>query len=213
MNKITLLFAAITALAFSTASAQYNITITSAADGGFANAPAANLSLPTAGETSSASLTDNSLFFTQFISGIGNVDTYKSGLGHTAANTPAAGSWTDSDNAQSFSINVVGTPGAHGSNPGPRWRTIRTINNGSTLNGSWVDITTGTNTISLTSVPVERMVGFQIAGVVAIDSFIHNWTTGLDSVTVAAVAVPEASHFGLLTGAVVLAFAARRRRA
>lgn len=213
MKKITLLFTAVAAFAFSTASAQYNITITQAADGGFANAPGANLSLPTAGETSSASLTDNSLFFTQFISGLGNVDTYKSGLAHTAVNTPAAGSWTDSGNAQSFSINVVGTPGAHGSNLGPRWRSIRTINNGSTLNGNWVDITTGTNTISLTSVPVERMVGFQIAGVVAIDSFVHNWTTGLDSVSVAAVAVPEVSHFGLLTGVLVLAFAARRRRA
>lgn len=212
MKKITLLFAAVTAFAL-TASAQYNVTITSAADGGFANAPSANLSLPAAGETSSASVTDNSLFFTQFISGLGNVDTYKSGLANTAANTPAAGAWASSSAAQVFSINVVGTPGAHGSNPGPRWRTIRTINNGSTLNGNWVDIATGANSISLSSVPVQRMVGFQIAGIVAIDSFTHSWTGGSDSLSVAAVAVPEVSHFGLLTGVVVLAFAARRRRA
>ena len=39
--------------------------------------------------------------------------------------------------AQTFTINVVGTPTAHGSNPGPRWRAIRSINNGGTLNGSW----------------------------------------------------------------------------
>ena len=211
MKKITLLFAAVTAFAI-TASAQYNITITSAADGGFANAPSANLSLPAAGETSSASLTDNSLFFTQFISGLGNVDTYKSGLANTAVNTPASGAWASSGAAQEFSINVVGTPGAHGSNLGPRWRTIRTINNGSTLNGNWTDITSGTNTISMGNVPVQRMVGFQIAGVVAIDSFTHSWTGGSDNLSVAAVAVPEVSHFGLLTGVAVLAFAARRRR-
>ena len=211
MKKITLLFAAVTAFAL-TASAQYNVSITSAADGGFANAPSANLSLPTAGETSSASLTDNSLFFTQFISGFGNVDTYKSGLANTALNTPAASAWDSSSAAQIFSINVVGTPTAHGSNPGPRWRAIRSINNGSTLNGNWNDITAGENTISLSNVPVQRMVGFQIAGVVAIDSFTHSWTGGSDSLTVTA-AVPEVSHFGLLTGVVVLAFAARRRRA
>lgn len=211
MKKITLLFAAVTAFAL-TASAQYNVTITSASDGGFANAPSANLSLPAAGETSSASVTDSSLFFTQFISGLGNVDTYKSGLANTAANTPAAGAWASSSAAQVFSINVVGTPGAHGSNPGPRWRAIRTINNGSTLNGNWVDIATGANSISLSSVPVQRMVGFQIAGIVAIDSFTHSWTGGSDNLSVAAVAVPEVSHFGLLTGVVVLAFAARRRR-
>ena len=211
MKKITLLFAAVTAFAL-TASAQYNVTITSAADGGFANAPSANLSLPAAGETSSASVTDNSLFFTQFISGLGNVDTYKSGLANTAVDTPAAGAWASSSAAQVFSINVVGTPGAHGSNPGPRWRAIRTINNGSTLNGNWVDIATGANSISLSSVPVQRMVGFQIAGIVAIDSFTHSWTGGSDNLSVAAVAVPEVSHFGLLTGVVVLAFAARRRR-
>jgi hypothetical protein len=212
MKKITLFFAAVTAFAL-TASAQYNVTITSAADGGFANAPTANLSLPDAGETSSASVTDNSLFFTQFISGLGNVDTYKSGLANTAANTPAADAWTSSSAAQVFSINVVGTPGAHGSNAGPRWRSIRTINNGSTLNGTWNDIVTGANSISLSSVPVQRMVGFQIAGVVAIDSFTHSWTGGSDNLSVAAVAVPEVSHFGLLTGVIVLAFAARRRRA
>ena len=40
-------------------------------------------------------------------------------------------------------------------------------------------------------------------------------TRGLDNLTVHATAtpVPEVSHFGLLTGAIVLAFAARRRRA
>jgi hypothetical protein len=212
MKKITLLFAAVTAFAF-TASAQYNVTITSAADGGFANAPSANLSLPAAGETSSASVTDNSLFFTQFINGLGNVDTYKSGLANTAVNTPAANAWASSGAAQSFSINVVGSPTAHGSNAGPRWRAIRSINNGSTLNGTWSNITAGENTISLSNVSVLRMVGFQIAGVVAIDSFTHSWTGGSDSLSVAAVAVPEVSHFGLLTGVVVLAFAARRRRA
>ena len=166
MKKITLLLSAISAFAFSTASAQYNVTVTSTAGGGFDNAPAANLILPTEGETSSDSLTDNSLFFTQFISGIGNVDVYKSGLANTALNTPAVGAWADSSAAQTFTINVVGTPTAHGSNPGPRWRAIRSINNGSTLNGSWSDIIPGENTISLSSVPVKRMVGFQIAGVV-----------------------------------------------
>jgi len=210
MKKITLLLSAISAFAFSSASAQYNVTVTSTAGGGFDNAPAANLILPTEGETSSDSLTDNSLFFTQFIGGIGNVDVYKSGLANTAANTPASGAWADSSFAQSFTINVVGTPTAHGSNPGPRWRTIRSTNNGSTFNGNWSDITTGSNTISFGATSFDRMVGFQIAGVVAIDSFVHSWTTGADAITVTA--VPEVSHFGLFIGAITLAFAARRRR-
>ena len=46
MKKITLLLSAISAFAFSTASAQYNVTVTSTAGGGFDNAPAANLILP-----------------------------------------------------------------------------------------------------------------------------------------------------------------------
>ena len=37
-------------------------------------------------------------------------------------------------------------------------------------------------------------------------------TRGLDTLSINATAVPEASHFGLLTGVIVLIFAAHRRR-
>ena len=56
-----------------------------------------------------ASVTDASLFATQFIGGIGNVDIYK-----TSGGNPS--DWAASSNAQTFTINVVGTPTAHGSN-------------------------------------------------------------------------------------------------
>ena len=56
------------------------------------------------------------IYSKHFSYGIGNVDIYKTG----AAN----GSWNDSSNAHTFTINVVGTPTAHGANAYPRWRII-----------------------------------------------------------------------------------------
>lgn len=216
MKKITLLIAAITAFAFSTASAQFNVSVVSSTDGGFANISGSlqsdglsnGIGFPVDGSSSaSATFTENSFLRTDFVNTtVGNLDVYKSGT--------ANGAWDASKGAHTFSINIVGTPTAQGGKPGPRWRIIKSQANGATYqNPNWTSLSEGTNTLTIGGgVSFNRMVGFQIAGTMNIDSFSHTSTAGTDTYSIVS-AVPEVSHFGLLTGVVVLAFAARRRRA
>jgi hypothetical protein len=183
--------------------AQFNIDITKTADGSFDNANSLNWSPPAEGATSSDSFNDNALFETKFISGLGNVDIFKTGT--------ANGTWEDSKNAHTFTINVVGTPEAHGANDGPRWRIIKSVANGSNFNGNWSDITTGSNSISMTGgVSFNRMVGFQIAGIVSFDSFSHDYGSNTDSLTVSA--VPEPSTYALIAGFAAFLFVVIKRR-
>ena len=206
MKKITLLFAAVSAFAFSTASAQYNVSITSSAGGAFATTQNTQFNQSVIGTQADAFLTDSTLFQTATNANFGELAVYKAGIGN---------GWADSSNAQTFTLNVVGTPTSHDGSAGPRWRHQRTLANGSQVQfGGWSNLTEGSNSISMTGgVAFNRMVGFQIAGIVNFDTFTHS-TGGLsDTLSVTAAAVPEVSHFGLLTGVVVLAFAARRRRA
>lgn len=201
MKKITL-FLSMLALA-SITHAQFNIDITNNVGGSFENAITANWSPPDEGPTSNDFVTDNSLFQTLFLnSSIGNADIYKAGT--------ANGSWDASKNAQTFTINIVGTPTAHGTKPGPRWRTIRSIANGTTFNSNWSDLTEGSNSISFGAVSFNRMVGFQIAGVVNISEFSHDYGSGTDSLTISA--VPEPSAYALLAGFATFLFVAIKRR-
>ncbi len=215
MMKKTLLNITLALALVASSYGQYTIAIESTAGGAFDNLVNeglnnTNMRLPSDGDSlgANAFFTDSSVFATQFISGLGNVDVYKAGVANSALNTPGAGAWDASSNAQSFEINVVGTPTAHGSNPGPRWRRIVSLNNGSTFNGNWVAITEGANTISFNAVAFDRMVGFQIAGVVNIDSFSHTYGNGVDSISV----VPEPSSFALLAGLFASTYMMVRRR-
>jgi hypothetical protein len=202
MKKLSLVICFI--LFSSMSHAQFNIDITKTAGGSFDNAITANWSPPSSGATSEAFLTDTSLFQTLFLNNtIGNADIYKAGT--------ANGTWADSSNAHTFSINVVGTPTAHGTKPGPRWRVIKSVANGTTFNGSWFDISSGANSISMTGgTSFNRMVGFQIAGVVNIDSFSHDYGSSTDSLTVSA--VPEPSTYALIAGFAAFLFVAIKRR-
>lgn len=215
--KNTLLSFTLTLALAASAYGQYTIALESTEGGAFDNlvntgTANSNMRLPTDGSATAGGnpyFTDSSVFATQFISGLGNVDVYKAGVANSALNTPSEGAWADSSNAQAFSINVVGTPTAHGSNPGPRWRRIVSLNNGSTFNGGWVAMTEGDNTISFNAVTFDRMVGFQIAGVVNIDSFSHTYGSGVDSISV----VPEPSSYALLAGLFACTYMMVRRRA
>jgi hypothetical protein len=201
MKKLTL-FLSMLAIS-SITHAQYNIDITNNIGGSFENAITANWSPPAEGPTTDAFVSDNSLFQTLFLnSSIGNADIYKAGT--------AGGTWEGSQNAQTFTINIVGTPTAHGDKPGPRWRLIRSVANGTTYNGNWQDLSEGTNSISFGAVSFNRMVGFQIAGVVNISEFSHDYGSGTDSLTVSA--VPEPSTYALLAGFAVFLFIAIKRR-
>ena len=202
MKKLSLVICFI--LFSSMSHAQFNIDITKTAGGSFDNAITANWSPPSSGATSEAFLRDTSLFQTLFLNNtIGNADIYKAGT--------ANGTWADSSNAHTFSINVVGTPTAHGTKPGPRWRAIKSVANGTTFNGSWFDISSGANSISMTGgTSFNRMVGFQIAGVVNIDSFSHDYGSSTDSLTVSA--VPEPSTYALIAGFAAFLFVAIKRR-
>ena len=70
-------------------------------------------------------------------------------------------------------------------------------------------MTEGDNTISFNAVTFDRMVGFQIAGVVNIDSFSHTYGSGVDSISV----VPEPSSYALLAGLFACTYMMVRRRA
>jgi hypothetical protein len=219
--KNTLLSFTITLALAASAYGQYTIDVVSNAGGAFENlvntgSLNTQTTLPTNGAATgnsgaNAFVTDASIFGTSFIAGLGNVDVYKFGVANTALNTPGSGGWSGSSNAHSFSLNVVGTPTAHGSNAGPRWRRVVSTNNGGSFNGNWSDLNTGANTMSFGAVAFERSVAIQIAGVVNFDSFSHNYGGGTDSITVSA--VPEPSSYALLAGLFACTYIMVRRRA
>ena len=217
--KNTLLSLTLTLAVAASAHGQFTIDVVSNAGGAFENLVNTgtlntNMNLPTDGaatgnEGANNFIADNSVFATQFIQNIGNVDVYKFGVANTALNTPGSGGWSGSSNAHSFSLNIVGTPAAHGSNPGPRWRRVVSTNNGGSFNGNWSNLSTGENTMSFGAVAFERSVAIQIAGVVNFDSFTHNYGGGTDSISV----VPEPSSYALLAGLFACTYMMVRRRA
>ena len=217
--KNTLISLTLTLALAASAYGQYTIDVVSNAGGAFENlvntgSLNTQTTIPTNGAATgnagaNAFVTDASVFGTSFINTIGNVDVYKFGVANTALNTPGEGGWSGSSNAHSFSLNVVGTPTAHGSNPGPRWRRVVSTNNGGSFNGNWSNLSEGANVMSFGAVAFERSVAIQIAGVVNFDSFSHNYGSGTDSISV----VPEPSSYALLAGLFACTYMMVRRRA
>ena len=211
--KNTLLTLTLTLALAASAHGQYVVAIDSVDGGAFDNiANPASFDTLDEGATTSATFTENSFLETKFLNNtIGNVDVWKVGVANTAKDTSATDAWSGSRNAQTFTINVVGTPTAQGGKPGPRWRYIRSFNNGSDDQSNWSDITTGVNTLSITGgLSFDRYVGFQIAGTMNIDSFSHDYGTGVDTYSISA--VPEPSSYALLAGLLASIYMIVRRR-
>ena len=219
--KNTLLSFTLTLALAASAYGQYTVAVNSTAGGAFDNLVNtgtlnSQTNIPTDGAAtgnggSNAFLTDTT-FSTAFAnSTVGNLDTYKVGVANASAGVAGSGAWADSSNQHIFTLNVVGTPTSQGGKPGPRWRFVRSANNGGAANGNWADLTTGTNTLTLGSVAFDRSVSIQIAGVVNWDLFSHNYGSGTDSITVSA--VPEPSSYALLAGLFACTYMMVRRRA
>ena len=212
--KNTLLSFTLTLALVASAYGQYTVAIDSTAGGAFDNiANPASFNTLSEGATTSATFTENSFLATSFLnSTVGNIDVWKVGVANTAINTSAAGAWSGSRNAQTFTLNVVGTPTSQGGKPGPRWRYIRGFNNGKGDQGGWNDITEGANTLTITGgLSFDRYVGFQIAGTMNIDSFSHDYGSGVDTYSISA--VPEPSSYALLAGLFACTYMMVRRRA
>jgi hypothetical protein len=219
--KNTLLILSLTVALVASSYGQYTIAVNSVAGGAFdnlVNTGTANtqITLPTDGDATGNSgqnnyVTDFSVFATSFVSGLGNVDLYKVGVKNASAGVAGNGAWADSSNAHAFTLNVVGVPGVHGSNLGPRWRVNYSRDNGTTQNGAWSDLDTGNNEIAIGGTAFDRTVAVQIAGIVNYDLFSHDYTSGTDSIAVSA--VPEPSSYALLAGLFACTYMMVRRRA
>ena len=219
--KNTLLSFTITLALAASAYGQYTIDVVSNAGGAFANLVNtgtlnSQTNIPTDGAATGNGGLNSFLPDTTFSSAfanvtLGNLDTYKVGVANASAGVAGAGAWADSSNQHIFTLNVVGTPTSQGDKPGPRWRFVRSANNGGAANGNWADLSTGTNSLTLASVAFDRSVSVQIAGVVNWDFFSHNYGSGTDSITVSA--VPEPSSYALLAGLFACTYMMVRRRA
>jgi hypothetical protein len=219
--KNTLLILSLTVALVASSYGQYTIAVNSVTGGAFdnlVNTGTANtqITLPTDGDATGNSgqnnyVNDFSVFATSFVSGFGNVDLYKVGVKNASEGVAGNGAWADSSNAHAFTLNVVGNPGAHGSNPGPRWRVNTSRDNGTTQNGAWSDLVTGNNEISIGGTAFDRTVAVQIAGIVNYDLFSHDYTSGTDSIAVSS-AVPEPSSYALLAGLFACTYMMVRRR-
>ena len=215
--KNTLLILSLTVALVASSYGQYTVAVNSVAGGAFDNLVETGTlntqtNMPTDGEANVNGYLPDTTFSTKFINTtIGNIDTYKVGVKNASEGVAGTGAWADSSNAHAFTLNVVGTPTSQNGKPGPRWRINYSRDNGTTQNGAWSDLTTGTNQISIGGTAFDRTVAVQLAGVINWDSFSHNYGSGTDSISVSA--VPEPSSYALLAGLFACTYMMVRRRA
>ena len=96
---------------------------------------------------------------------------------------------------------------------GARWRQISSRQNGSTYSLGWVNLTTGTNSISLNPEGNydRAVIGFSMEGTFKFSKFTHTFGSqawGYEEISV----VPEPSSYAWIAGVIALFLACNRRR-
>ena len=154
-----------------------------------------SISLPTDGE-----LISNNYFTNDEIFDNGN--TYRRIHNASDANS----FWPYNPTNHTFTLDVTEA------SAGARWRQISSHKNGSTYSFGWVNLTTGTNSISLNPVNYDRaVIGFTIDGTIKFNKFTHTFGSqsfGYEEISV----VPEPSSYAWIAGLFALFLAAKRRR-
>ena len=155
-----------------------------------------SISLPTDGE-----LIYNNYFTNDEIFDDG--DTYKRIHNATNANS----FWPYNSTNHTFTLDITEA------SAGARWRQISSHQNGSTYSLGWVNLTTGTNSISLNPVGYDRaVIGFSIEGTFKFNKFTHTFGSQSFGYEEISVAVPEPSTYAFIAGVFVLLLATNRRR-
>ncbi|MEC8333705.1 MAG: hypothetical protein VXZ83_06230 [Verrucomicrobiota bacterium] len=155
-----------------------------------------SISLPADGELISNNFFTNDEFFEN-----GNI--YKRIHNVFAANL----FWPYNSTNHIFTLKVIEA------SAGARWRQINSLQDGSTYSLGWVNLTTGTNSISLNPVDYDRaIIGFFIDGNIKFDKFTHTFGSHSWGYEEVSVAVPEPSSYSCIAGLFALFLAAKRRR-
>ena len=153
-----------------------------------------SISLPTDGE-----LISNNYFTNDEIFDNGN--TYRRIHNASDANS----FWPYNPTNHTFTLDVTEA------SAGARWRQISSHANGSTYSLGWVNLTTGTNSISLNPVGYDRaVIGFTIDGTIKFNKFTHTFGSqsfGYEEISV----VPEPSSYAWMAGVFALFLACKRR--
>ena len=154
-----------------------------------------SISLPTDGELISNNYFTNDEIFD-------NGDTYIRIHNASDANS----FWPYNPTNHTFALDIIEA------SAGARWRPISSHQNGSTYSLGWVNLTTGTNSISLNPVNYDRaVIGFFIDGTIKFNKFTHTFGSqswGYEEFSV----VPEHSSYAWVAGLFALFLAAKRRR-
>ncbi len=115
--------------------------------------------------------------------------------------------WPYNSTSHTFTLEIIEA------SAGARWRQINSRQDGSTYSLGWVNLTTGTNSISLNPVGYDRaIIGFFIDGNIKFDKFTHTFGSQSWGYEEVSVAVPEPSSYSCITGLFALSLAAKRRR-
>jgi len=162
-----------------------------------------SISLPTDGELIATNYFTNDEIFD-------DGDTYRR-IHHipgSSAQFDANSFWPYNSTNHTFTLDITEV------SAGARWRQISSHANGSTYSLGWVNLTTGTNSISLNPVGNydRAVIGFTTEGSFKFSKFTHTFGSQSFGYEEISVAVPEPSYYAFIAGVFTLVLACNRRR-